>query len=256
MNQIQQLRNALTQSFHSTFRIDEVRKGIYQVFIPAFYPDGDMIDIFLKPESNGNIQVCDMGLTLMRLSYTYDLNTETKQKIFKRILNENGANFQEGNIFISASASETYAVIMQFIQLIAKISDMKQYQRMVSHSQFYENFKDYIFTAFQAYHPEENVTPIHERSEINVDFVLTKEGNKPIFLYPVRGTSKATTVVMSLLSLQEIGIPFTGVVVHEDFESLPDKTQKFITNAADKQFTDFKQFQDRGEKYLHRLTAV
>ena len=35
MNQMQQLRDNLMQSFHSTFRLDEVRKGIYQVFIAS-----------------------------------------------------------------------------------------------------------------------------------------------------------------------------------------------------------------------------
>ena len=57
------------------------------------------------------------------------------------------------------------------------------------------------------------------------------------------------------ISLQRTNKLFTGVVVHEDFESLPTTTQKFITNAADQQFTDFSQFRTDGEQYMRRIIA-
>src|SRR5271165_3268296 len=49
------------------------------------------LDIFLdEPVSgSGKVRIGDHGLTLMRLTYTYDLDTENKQRIFNRILSEN-----------------------------------------------------------------------------------------------------------------------------------------------------------------------
>ena len=253
---LSQLVESLRKEFHSEFKLDEVRPGVYQVFLPAFYPDGDMIDIFLKPNVDGNIHVCDMGLTLMRLSYTYDFSTENKKRIFKKILHECDADIENGNIFISTAPTAIYAGIMQFTQLIAKISDMKRYQKLVSYSQFYESFKEFVFSAFSSYAPQTGVCPLQGREEIQVDYVLRKVGKKPIYLYPVRGTEKANLVALSLFSLQKEKASFTGVVVHEDFEKLSGKAQRFITDAADKQFTNFKQFQDTGDMYLQRVTSA
>lgn len=253
---LRQLQEALYKEFHANFKLDEVRPGIYQVFLPAFYPDGDMIDVFLKPNTDGHIQVCDMGLTLMRLSYTYDFTTENKKKILRQILNECNADIENGNIFISTAPTAIYAGIMQFTQLVAKISDMKRYQKLVSASQFYESFKDFIFSEFSKYTPQVGICPLLGREEIQVDYVLQKAGKKPIYLYPVRGTEKANLVALSLFSLQKEKVSFTGVVVHEDFEGLSGRAQKFITDAADKQFTDFKQFQESGDMYLQRVMSA
>ena len=249
------LKAALDKEFHAAFRLDEVRPGIYQVFLPAYYPDGDMIDIFLKPMKDGHIMVCDMGLTLMRLSYTYDLNTDKKKKIFNEILHSEGADIENGNIFIVAAPTAMYAAVMQFTQLIAKVADMKRYQKLFSQSQFYENFEKFVFDTFSAYHPQKDVMPIKGRGEVKVDYVLQNEKQRPVYLYPVRGTERARLVVISLLNLQRENMLFTGVVVHEDFESLPTTTQKFITNAADKQFTDFLQYRTDSEQYMRRIIA-
>ena len=251
-----QLNTALAAAFHDSFRLDEIRPNTYQVFLPAYYPDGDMIDIFIKPQLDGKIDICDFGLTLMRLSYTYDLTTRAKQTIFNKILRENGADIENGNIFISSSINNMYATIMQFVQLIAKISDMKQYQRLSQKSEFYNNFKDFILDSFKEFSPKANIIPIPDREEITVDYVLQQSNCKPIYLYPVSVNSKADLVVMSFINLQKANIPFTGVVVHEDFESLAKKTQKFITDAADKQFTDFSNFKSQGSQYLNRLTTA
>lgn len=211
---------------------------------------------FINSMLDGKIDICDFGLTLMRLSYTYDLTTRAKQTIFNKILRENGADIENGNIFISSSINNMYATIMQFVQLIAKISDMKQYQRLSQKSEFYNNFKDFILDSFKEFSPKANIIPIPDREEITVDYVLQQSNCKPIYLYPVSGNSKADLVVMSFINLQKANIPFTGVVVHEDFESLAKKTQKFITDAADKQFTDFSNFKSQGSQYLNRLTTA
>lgn len=251
-----QLNTALATAFHDNFRLDEIRPNTYQVFLPAYYPDGDMIDIFIKPQSDDKVDICDFGLTLMRLSYTYDLNTRSKQTIFNKILRENGADIGNGNIFIRSSINDMYATIMQFVQLIAKISDMKQYQKLSQKSEFYNNFKDFILNSFKEFSPKENIIPLPDREEISVDYVLQQANCKPIYLYPVSGNSKADLVVMSFINLQKANVPFTGVVVHEDFESLTKRTQKFITDAADKQFTDLGNFKSKGSQYLNRLTTA
>ena len=39
-------------------------------------------------------------MTLMRLSYTYDINTDTKRRIFESILINNGVENDNGNLYL------------------------------------------------------------------------------------------------------------------------------------------------------------
>jgi hypothetical protein len=70
---------------HVSFR--EKRPGIVRVLAPLFHEDGDMVDIFLDLpiSSSEDIRISDHGMTLMRLSYSYDVDTPTKQRILEKL---------------------------------------------------------------------------------------------------------------------------------------------------------------------------
>ena len=90
MNAVEILR----EQFNSHVAVREKRPGVLQLVAPLFHEDGDMMDIFLDvpkngaPSPQGRIRVSDHGLTLMRLSYTFEIDTHNKQKIFHRILSK------------------------------------------------------------------------------------------------------------------------------------------------------------------------
>lgn len=250
------LLQALHQQFLSNFQLEQVRSHVHQLYIPAYYPDGDMMDIYIEQTGKDAFRVCDYGTALMRLSYTYELNSERKKKILLDILHENGADFEDGNIFIETPLSRLDSAVMQFVQILSQVSSMRQYQRTVEQTAFYEEIHQFIYSRFLSFKPRQNVTPLQGSDEYVVDYVLAPKEKRPVFLFPVSGQSKTQTVVITLQQLQQCNIPFTGVVIHRDFEKLPGKTQKFITNAADKQFADFKSFADGGPRYIERLLAV
>ena len=66
-----------------SFNIYERRPGQYQLIVPILHEDGDMIDIYLQksPRGDGYVRICDFGMTLMRLSYSYEINTPSKKKL-------------------------------------------------------------------------------------------------------------------------------------------------------------------------------
>jgi hypothetical protein len=99
---------------HVAFR--ERRPGVVQVLAPLFHEDGDMVDIFLDEPVNGSgkVRIGDHGLTLMRLTYTYDLDTENKQRIFNRILSENRIQEQDGRLYIEAEPERLYPALLHF----------------------------------------------------------------------------------------------------------------------------------------------
>jgi hypothetical protein len=98
----------LKQQFNGHVAFRERRPGVLQVLAPLFHEDGDMVDIFLDEPVNGagKVRIGDHGLTLMRLTYTYDLDTENKQRIFNRILSENRIQEQDGRLYIEAEPED------------------------------------------------------------------------------------------------------------------------------------------------------
>ncbi len=90
----------LKQQFNGHVAFRERRPGVVQVMAPLFHEDGDMVDIFLDEPRNGTnkLRVGDHGMTLMRLTYSYDLDTPNKQRIFNRILAENSIQEADGRL--------------------------------------------------------------------------------------------------------------------------------------------------------------
>ena len=101
----------IQENFSSYFSYKEKRPNIFQIFLPLYHEDGDMIDLFVELKNN-HIRVCDFGLTLMRLSYSYEIDTPNKEKIFKKILLENKINNSDGNLFIDTTKESLYPNIM------------------------------------------------------------------------------------------------------------------------------------------------
>ena len=78
---------------------------------------------------------------------------------------------------------------------------------------------------------------------------------KKVFIFGVKDFDKARLVAISCLEFQKAHLPFTSLVVHEDFENLPKKDRVRITLAVDKQFINLDDFRNNGLGYLQRTSA-
>jgi hypothetical protein len=136
----------LKEQFNGHVAFRERRPGVVQVIAPLFHEDGNMVDIFIDEPHNGNskFRVGDHGMTLVRLTYTYDLDTENKQRIFKRILAENHIQEQNGRLSVEAEPDRLYPAILHFAQTVAKVSGMQYFKRKVIQSLFYEQLAEFI----------------------------------------------------------------------------------------------------------------
>jgi hypothetical protein len=244
----------LKRDFNAHIGFREKRPGVLQVIAPLFHEDGDMIDIFLDlpKESGGKLRLSDHGITLMRLSYGYDVDTPNKRKILYRILSENGVSEDRGRLYMDVEPESLYPAILQFAQTIAKVGNMQAFKREVVQSLFYEMVEEFITTSLTYYQPESHYLPIPERDDLEVDWRFHNR-SRQIFLYAVKDNAKARLAALSCLEFQKREIPFKSVVVHEDFENgLSKKDQARITNAADKQFTSLPEFTSNGEAFFRR----
>jgi len=253
MNKYNEYLNLLKKQFNNRISFYEKRPGLLQLIAPFFHEDGDMVEIFYRINNNNDekIQITDCGMTLMRLSYTYELDTPNKRKIFNRIINEHGLNEDEGIIYVNVIPEHLYQMTLHFSQAVAKISSMRQFQREVIRSLFYEMLDEYVKENLAKYNPDEKVTPLARRDDLEVDYSL-ETGKRPIYLFGVKDANKARLTTICCLEFIRANLKFKSFVVHEDFNSLPKKDQNRLTSAADKQFVHFEDFKENGKQFIER----
>lgn len=247
----------LSSGFNSHVGVREKRPGVMKLIVPIFHEDGDMVDIFLEELPDGRVRVSDRGLSLMRLSYGFDLDTENKDRIFKRILNENHIQEDRGNLFVDVPPQHLYPAVLNFGQAVAKISNMGLYRREVIANLFYELLHDKVEERLGDFSPREDVSPLPQREELVVDYALREDSKTPIYLFGVREkeTPKLRLTAVACLEFQKAKLPFRSVVIHQDFESLSKTDRQIITNAVDKQFTSLDEFASSGREAIERLAA-
>ena len=248
--------NDLCQRFG---RIDfrEKRPGLYKVLVPFFHEDGDMYDIFVEevPSNSEKLRISDYGLTLMKLSYTFDIDTENKQQVLESIIRQNRCDLDNGSIFLVITPNQFEAGLNQMIQVISKVSNMDIISREVIRSYFYEMLDSFVKEAFKDFHIQKDFTPLPD-SDLKVDYLLPNSTKKPIYLFGVNDNAKASRVVISCLQFNNNGLPYNSLIIHEDFNSLSTFNKNQITNVVDKQFTSLNDFRGMGINYVNRMLTA
>ncbi len=240
----------IKQNFNKQFSLREKRRGIYQILIPIYHEDGDMIDLFVE-EKDGEFYLSDFGLTIMRLSYSYEIDTPHKEQVFQKILKENKLEEDKGIIRFKTKTDTIFNDIMHVSQSLMKIGSMRFFKREVIESMFYENLEELINTELIDYNPKKSVFPIKEREDLEADYEFTPNGS-PVYLFGVKDSFKARLATICCLEYQHSNLKFRSLIVHDDFEKLPQNDRLRITNASDKQFTSLEDFSNNARKYFER----
>jgi len=245
----------LQRQFAGHVRLNEKRPGVYQLYAPLYYEDGDMLDIYLQELPDGRVRVSDYAMTLMRLSYTYEIDTENKERIFQALLSENRVSEEDGRLYLDVAPERLYPSIMQFAQTVAKVSSMRMYRREIVQSLFYEDLDEFVLQDLLRFGPRPCVYPIPDRTDLEVDYQLSA-GPRPIYLFGVRDSSKARLVTISCQAFRLGKLSFRAFAVHQDINSLNAKDRTRITSTVDKQFPDLGDFRSHGIEFLEREVAA
>ncbi|MCY4579554.1 MAG: DUF1828 domain-containing protein [Chloroflexi bacterium] len=253
---IARLVTSLNEAKLAGFNYYERRRGRYQLIAPILHEDGDMVDIYLQdsPLGEGFVRVCDFGLTLMRLSYTYDISTSSRKRIFESILINNGVGNEDGNLYLDSSIDMLYESILQFAGCAQKVCNMRYWSREVVRSAFYDDLNDYVATDLTRFEPLADQFPIPEYP-ISVDWSLTHNAHN-FYVFGVRGNDKAKNVAIALLEFQKARLPFISLVVHEDMEDLGKRERFYLTSNADVQYPALNEFRERVTSDLGRFTGA
>ena len=237
------------------FDVYERETGDCQLIVPLSHEDGDMVDIYLddSPLGSDYLRICDFGMALMRLSYTFDISTRTREDIFESILINNGVKYDQGNLYLDAPVEHLYEGVLQFSGCVQKVCNMRYWGRETVRSAFYDDLKEYVTTGLTQFVPVANQAPLPDYSILNVDWALT-HNSRSLYLFGVGGNNKAKSVAISLLEFKKAQLPFISFVVHEDMEELGRSEKTYLTRNADKQYPDLGSFKGDAVEDIYRLT--
>ena len=212
----------IKKSFNNKIGIQEKRPDIYQLFLPIYHEDGDMLEIYVEQTETNTYRLCDYGMTLMRLSYSYEIDTANKEAILQRVLSENHLSEDNGNIYFITKLDSLYSDILHVCQAYMKIGSMRYFKREVIESLFYEMLDEFIMSELTEYKPSKNVLPLPNRDDIEADYEFVPNGHS-VYLFGVKDSPKARLTAISCLEFEKANLNFRSLVVHNDFDKLSKK---------------------------------
>ncbi len=215
-----------------------------------------MVDVYLQDSSLGEnrVRICDFGMAVMRLSYSYEINSPARQKIFDSILINNGIQIEEGNLYLDTTPEMLYESILQFSGCVQKVCNMRYWSREIVRSAFYDDLRDYTTTELARFNPVPDACPLPNYEIISVDWSLTHK-ERSLYLFGIGSNDKAKNVAISLLEFQQAKLPFISLIVHEDMEELGRRESLYLTKNADTQYPTLEDFQDRVLLDIERFVA-
>ena len=230
MNALQNILNT-----HHDISIIETHNGL-MLDIPFYHEDGDMYEIFVKQSDNGIVTLYDNGLTLMRLSYTFALDTDNKIDIFNRLLQKNGITNTNGILSIQTNEQNFVDDLNQFCIAIAKVTSMDILSKEVVSSLFYEYVDDYLMsTVMKSYPVERNFKPN------NAEFFPRSykiSAAKSIILFPIKDNLSASRAALGWLNLKNQDNSFRGLSVCDNLDTI-SQNDKYKRHYYRNQYNEF-----------------
>ena len=214
-----------------------------------------MVEVYLQdsPLGEDQVRICDFGLSLMRLSYTFEINSPTRQRILEGILHNNGVTNDGGNLYLDTPIERLYEAILQFVGCVQKVCNMRYWSREAVRSSFYDDLDAYVGTELSRYSPESDLSPLDD-DLITVDWTL-HFNQRRFFVYGVLNNEKAKVATISLLELQKADMQFISMIVHEDLDDLRDRESRYLSRNADRQYSSLDDFKERVDADIVRIAG-
>lgn len=258
------LQDLLDTSSKSQFSIHERDDGAWQVILPIQHEDGDIFDIYLEnsPKGERYIRISDFGLSLMRLSYSYDINTDNKKRIFSNIIYNYDVINDSGTLQLDTVIDSLYESILKFASCLQKLFSMPYWETKPPVNTFKKDISDFIFSDLEKYSPEKNVSPLSKHSVHsninywhNVDWSLRCKESL-FYIFAVQNNEKANRVAVILLELIKISFGFNSFVILKSKDSLGNPERECLERNSSKQYSAFDEFKVNADRDIYELASV
>lgn len=214
-----------------------------------FFPDGDEFRIVLEykeeKDEDGWI-LTDDGHTAMWLSYEDFEITDSRRDVLRRILNTNGAKFDEGEVYIRCDENNAGRALKSLIQTIQQMSDLIFLRKEIVRNTFNEELMEILHTSFGARCKLNTVQRIRDE-DFTFDAYIEAGGvdRSPIYILSVHNKDRGNEASIVLLNVEterliegqgeyhrKPGAPYYMAVLSDD-AAVPKKIKDRIINKSD-----------------------
>ena len=239
-------------------QIDVQQEGIsrFRVFTPFRFEDGDHFSIVLKREGESWI-LSDEANTLMHLSYWLeeeDIESGNRQEIIQGSLASFSVENRRGELVSHVSEGQFGDALFNFVQALAKVTDISFLSRERVRSTFLEDFKEFL----RAHVPEERLTfewtdPNHDpKKHYPVDGRINGM-KRPLFVYALPNERKVQEATINLLMFERWNLAFDSLAIFEEQEVINRRVLAKFTDVCDKAFSSLDENRDRIKIHLQRI---
>lgn len=233
----------------NNFKLKEKRPGVFQIIAPFFHEDGDMISMFIEETEEGQIRISDHGLTLMRLSYLFDIDTDNKQKTLNNIVLARGAELNDGCIDLKTRPDIIVPNILAYAQLVSEVNSMEILSKALITNMFYDLLKEAVDSMRNIITYTADYTPAGF-PDVVADYAYLPSGKRPILLFGVKDTNKAQQAALCCYQLKLGHFQHKSIAVFEDIDTVNKQARNFLLNAAGKLYSNLSSFREDGEDYI------
>jgi len=116
----------LRAQFESAILLEEGRPGIFQVFLPIWRSDGDMVPVYLEAiQKDGKplVRVRDYGGTVMFI-FGVDTSSPEGGDLFERAAKFYGLNVDNGELFVDVEPERLLDGVLQLAAASKSINDI------------------------------------------------------------------------------------------------------------------------------------
>lgn len=164
-----------------------------EITTPFVYPDGDLVNVFIKILSDGKMVVSDYGETLRYLvDSDFDPTGTTKRREqFSQTITYFGLEYQNGELFKTVERNEElFGTIFDLGQSAIRITDLLLTKRVNYIASFRDSVKTFLDENEIEYEPDYEVKAGNE-SIYQLDFAIRTKRNELSLLSLVTTTSPA-----------------------------------------------------------------
>lgn len=249
---LEDINKILSDGFKRDIFLVEKRPNLFQIFTPFSHPDGDMIDVFLSMETDGKFLIQDLGTTIMRLSYDFDIDSKNKRKVFNEIITNYQIKELKNNLYIESSENDLFPNVMQLIQVIIKVSDLNFLKRETVKSLFYEYFDKFIFDKFKDILPIKDWYPEFDNEKLYPSPYALVSKDKAICLFPIGSDEKCNETIITVQHYESHNFKPETIAVFENQEFISRKPLARLSNVVGKQFASLDGNQERIEETVSK----
>lgn len=246
----------LKTSYNNGISFEKIKENVYRVIASFYHEDGDAIDIFIK-EFDGNLYITDYGMTLMKLSYLFELDTETKKDVLNSIILYNYLDNKDGELQMKTSVTSFSEDLNQFCLAVAKVTNIEILSKNLIASMFNEILDNYFEKYIkEKYNFVRNFKPLPD-SDITIDYKIEVKGlNIPLFVFPIKTSLQAVRMAYDCAEMKEKKVKSVNLAVCEDMSKIEKKDFRRMNAQSMKCYLDVNEFEENLDEMINNVVDI